>query len=664
MRRSARVFTRHGLFATSLVGAALAVLGAAPALAAQNVTGLAHPPAWAVGKRVHFFPSPSAIPNGLQKLQAGQRARHPRGYACTSGCGQGTPPLIYRGGSIEQSPQVYLIFWGSNWNGEGAAAKAQTETFFSGLSGSTYQSILSQYSGPPQSYISATATVAGNWTDTSVPAPSNVSNGTVGREIEKAISSQGWQSAQESVNTQFVLLIAPESTYASEFGAGNFCGFHSAYGTATYSVDLYPSGVVSGCINHDPERNPANALVETASHEYAESATDPRPLAGWVSSDGEYEIGDMCAWVPRITLPDGAHATELWDNRQNACASADTTVYPPDVSTTSASGLQEIQATLNGTVTSRGQSTTYHFQYGTTTDYGSSTASNPAGSGYGPVSENATATGLEAGMTYHYRIVASSAGGTSYGSDQTFATVSKPAVYMNGTATQDAYFRGTNGAIWQWQWEKSNGKWHSTELGGQALGNPTAFVETASGNQDVYFRGSNGAIWQLQWEPSNGKWHLTELGGQTGGEIWRSAAGSPVAYANGTTQSVYFRGTNGAIWQWQWEKSNGKWHLTELGGQAAGDPTAFVETASGNQDVYFRGSNGAIWQLQWESSNHKWYLTELGGQTGGEPWRRAGGSPAAYLDEGSQMVYFPGTSGAIWQWQWEPANHKWSLTEL
>ena len=74
--------------------------------------------------------------------------------------------------------------------------------------------------------------------------------------------------------------------------------------------------------------------------------------------------------------------------------------------------------------------------------------------------------------------------------------------------------------------------------------------------------------------------------------------------------------------------------------------------------------NGAIWQWQNEPSNHKWYLTELGGQTGGEQWRQAAGSPTAYVDEGSQMVYFSGTNGAIWQWQNEASNHKWYLTEL
>ena len=60
---------------------------------------------------------------------------------------------------------------------------------------------------------------------------------------------------------------------------------------------------------------------------------------------------------------------------------------------------------------------------------------------------------------------------------------------------------------------------------------------------------------------------------------------------------------------WQWEPGNQLWHLTQLGGQAAGDPTAFVNETT--QEVFFGGTNTAIWQWQWESANQLWHLTEL-----------------------------------------------------
>jgi hypothetical protein len=64
-----------------------------------------------------------------------------------------------------------------------------------------------------------------------------------------------------------------------------------------------------------------------------------------------------------------------------------------------------------------------HFDYGTSLSYGSSLpcASLP-GAGNSPVAVSATALGLSAGTDYYYRIVATNAGGTSYGAAQAFTT--------------------------------------------------------------------------------------------------------------------------------------------------------------------------------------------------------------------------------------------------
>jgi hypothetical protein len=63
------------------------------------------------------------------------------------------------------------------------------------------------------------------------------------------------------------------------------------------------------------------------------------------------------------------------------------------------------------------------FQYGTSETYGSSAScSAPPGSGSSPVAVSAPVAGLKPGSTYHFRIVATNAGGTSYGSDATFKT--------------------------------------------------------------------------------------------------------------------------------------------------------------------------------------------------------------------------------------------------
>jgi hypothetical protein len=93
---------------------------------------------------------------------------------------------------------------------------------------------------------------------------------------------------------------------------------------------------------------------------------------------------------------------------------------PPIVSTLAATSVTGTSATLNGTVNPNGISTTYYFQYGTTTSYGSTTTSTSAGSGTSAVAVTANLTGLTGGTTYHFRLTATNSDGTIYGNDFSF----------------------------------------------------------------------------------------------------------------------------------------------------------------------------------------------------------------------------------------------------
>ncbi len=82
-------------------------------------------------------------------------------------------------------------------------------------------------------------------------------------------------------------------------------------------------------------------------------------------------------------------------------------------------------ATLNGTVVPDGTATTSHFEYGTSTSYGSTTASaTPTGFSSQPTS--AHIEGLTPGTTYHYRLDATTADLATTGSDGTFTTPPLP----------------------------------------------------------------------------------------------------------------------------------------------------------------------------------------------------------------------------------------------
>lgn len=104
------------------------------------------------------------------------------------------------------------------------------------------------------------------------------------------------------------------------------------------------------------------------------------------------------------------------------------TTAAPTVVTGSASSIAPTSAKLNGTVTPDGQATSWYFEYGTSTSYGSKTAAKSAGSGTSSVKVSASVTRLKTTATYHYRLVATNASGTSFGGDRSFSTSLSPAV--------------------------------------------------------------------------------------------------------------------------------------------------------------------------------------------------------------------------------------------
>ena len=103
--------------------------------------------------------------------------------------------------------------------------------------------------------------------------------------------------------------------------------------------------------------------------------------------------------------------------------------------TGAASGVTPTTATLNGTVDPNGRATTWYFEYGTSTSYGTKTAVKDAGSGGSAVAVSAALANLARGRLYHYRLVATSDAGTSRGADQTFTTFGAPAVTTDAASS-------------------------------------------------------------------------------------------------------------------------------------------------------------------------------------------------------------------------------------
>jgi hypothetical protein len=134
-------------------------------------------------------------------------------------------------------------------------------------------------------------------------------------------------------------------------------------------------------------------------------------------------------------------------------------VILPDASAAPASEVQPTSATLEGTVSPDGVATTYRFEYGTTTSYGTAAPepSADAGAGTSPVTVSVPVTGLKPQTEYHYRLAATNASGTVYSADQLFRTlgpiasigevagVGSTSALLNGAADS----RGLSGATFR-----------------------------------------------------------------------------------------------------------------------------------------------------------------------------------------------------------------------
>jgi hypothetical protein len=114
-----------------------------------------------------------------------------------------------------------------------------------------------------------------------------------------------------------------------------------------------------------------------------------------------------------------------------------TLVLAPAVVTTAATAVTSAAATLNGTVNPNAGTATVTIEYGLTTAYGSTVAATP-GSVTGTTANavSASISGLTPYTTYHYRVVATNAGGTTNGNDMTFITVAVPSL-VNTLAASD-----------------------------------------------------------------------------------------------------------------------------------------------------------------------------------------------------------------------------------
>jgi hypothetical protein len=118
----------------------------------------------------------------------------------------------------------------------------------------------------------------------------------------------------------------------------------------------------------------------------------------------------------------------------------------PGAVTGAVTSVKPTSAVVSGAVNPNGASTTWYFEYGSTTSYGSKTPANTA-SGSSTVSVSATIAGLAPATSYHYRLVATSSAGTSAGADGIFSTSAVPNVVTEPTSGLGSTTTTLNGLV-------------------------------------------------------------------------------------------------------------------------------------------------------------------------------------------------------------------------
>ena len=149
--------------------------------------------------------------------------------------------------------------------------------------------------------------------------------------------------------------------------------------------------------------------------------------------------GAVCVWVagltPNTTYYYRIQAVNPTGPTEGPIRSFTTSALPPQATTGPATSVGQEAATLTGKLDPMNASTTYWFQYGPSAAYGAGAPAGNAGSGTSEVPESVGVSGLVPATTYHFRLVASNAGGTAYGVDQTFTTAPAPEGGSTSTGT-------------------------------------------------------------------------------------------------------------------------------------------------------------------------------------------------------------------------------------
>ncbi len=267
---------------------------------------------------------------------------------------RGSKQLTYHGGVggagvVTGADQVFLVYWGSQWNGNDPSGEAAIQQgFFSGVGGSSWNKSVTQYcQGVATGTINCgtngthatnpTGVLGGVWYDGPSAAPSHPTQSQLAAEAVKAAAHFGQTTAAQNRTVQYVINTATGNS-SSGFGT-QYCAWHSSTssgsGTIAYTNMPYITDAGASCGANFNGLGVNAGITIVGGHEFGETETDIFPNGGWLDGSGA-ENGDKCAWISgsgqgasaNITLSTGTFAVQsLWSNASGS-AGACVVSYP------------------------------------------------------------------------------------------------------------------------------------------------------------------------------------------------------------------------------------------------------------------------------------------------------------------------------------------------
>ena len=238
--------------------------------------------------------------------------------------------LTYHGGALVQHPDVFVLFWGPQWNSDAAhiAAKNSLIAMFQVIGTSDFACAWREYgvNGEPL----GSGTYNGSYVIPSAP-PNPLDDSVIQSRIVTEVLAG---HAPARTDDRVYVVVPPSGVPVSaggETGCGGsnftFCGYHNDFtsgGAFRYAVLPYPCTAGQGTCFVDPSQDVSKALQVVGSHELTETVTDPdTEPGGWFSDRTGDENADICAGVECVdSVTEGTETFSVnpaWSNLAKGC---------------------------------------------------------------------------------------------------------------------------------------------------------------------------------------------------------------------------------------------------------------------------------------------------------------------------------------------------------